>query len=706
MRRRSLSASFAGVSVLVAGMLAASCSAPSKLPEGEYRLVGNDINVFGADDVTPGELSPYVKQKPAAFRLFGKETVVLDRNAVRTSVENLSSHMDYLGYYGSEVTDEVILKGGRATVRYNIYAGRRIPIAEIVYEVPEGEFASDFYADTANVTIRPGDWLREDALERESERSAAWLRTRGYYGFTAQHYFFEADTSRHAGQAVLHMSVREYARNSAPQQDASPLRKSSIRKVSISHSSALPFRESVLKGLNTVRPGQMYDERVINTTYSRLSALNVFSGVAISMSRADSTHVDCDISLTESKVQGFEVDLEASTNSSGLIGISPQFKYHHKNIFRGGEWLNLSFLGNFQFKPRHDTRATELGVTAGISFPKFLGLPYSRFKGPSVPRTEISVSYSYQDRPEYMRNIFSATFGYTGSVRKNHWQYQFYPLQVNMVRLFKLNPEFYGVLAGNPFMRYSYQDHFDAGMGGVLYYSSSPRINPNMTYWYTRLSVDLSGNVSSLFKSMMDTDASGARLLFGAPYSQFARAEWTLAKTWVFGREDSRSIAARMVSGVGYAYGNSSSLPFEKQFYVGGANSMRGWQSRALGPGSSAVDRSFSIPSQTGDMRLEANVEYRFPIVWKLGGAAFVDVGNVWTLMDKDDDEGGFGRDFYKTLAADWGVGVRADLDFLVIRLDMGVKFRNPVGGGEWIGPGGWFKSDGYSLHFGVGYPF
>lgn len=689
----------------LAVVLVSSCAAPSRLAEGEYRLAGNAINIYGADDVTPGDLSPYIKQKPASFRLLGRGVVVLDSASAKTSAENIASHMDYLGYYGSTVTDEIVVRGDRAIVRYNVYAGRRIPIESVVYEVPDGEFAVDFYADTANVTVRPGDWLREDVLERESARSASWLRSRGYYGFTAQHYSFEADTMKYPGRAVLYMGVREHVREGAQQQDAGPLRKSRIGKVTISHSSALPFRRSVLEGLNTVKPGQMYDERVINTTYSRLSALNVFSSVAISLSRADSTHVDCDINLSESRVQGFEVDLEASTNSSGLMGISPQLKYHHKNFFNGGEWLNLSFLGNFQFKPGHDTRATELGVTAGLSFPKFLGLPYRCFKGPSVPRTEINLSYSYQDRPEYMRNIFSASFGYTGTVRM-HWQYQLYPLQVNMVRLFELDPDFFNVLASNPFMKYSYQNHFDAGVGGVLYYSSSPRINPDATYWYTRLAVDLSGNVLSAFKSLMDTDASGASLMLGAPFSQFCRAEWTLSKTWVFGEEDRSSIAARLVSGVGYAYGNSSSLPFEKQFYVGGANSMRGWQSRALGPGASLMDRSFSIPSQTGDVRIEANAEYRFPLVWKLAGAAFVDVGNVWTLMDKNDVSGGFGKDFYKTLAADWGFGVRADLNVLVVRIDVGIKFRDPVGGGVWLGPRDWVKSDGYAVHFGVGYPF
>lgn len=694
------------LAAFVVGVLAfvPCCSTTASLPEGQSYLRTNSITVHDTPDVPSSELMPYIKQKAPAFNLFGGQKIVLNSNSISTSEQNIKDHLDYLGYYDSSVESSVKVKRKRAYVHYDVYPGHRIPITGITYDVPSGEFAEDFYADTLNVTVRPGGFLSERDLEAESERSAAYLRTQGYYGFSKQHYFFEADTLQQPGSALLKMSVREYTRSGSPR-SAKPLKKSYIGDVTITHDADLPLRESVLQGLNIIRPGIMYDERLINTSYNRLASLSVFNSVGVTLSQADSTTVDCDIVLTESKVQGAEVDLEVSTNSSGLMGISPQLKYHHKNIFHGGEILNLSFLGNFQFKFNDPTRSTELGVTAGIVFPKFLGLPYSRFKGSSLPRTELNISYSYQDRPEYMRNIFSTNFGYTG-IMGEHWRYQVYPLQLNMVVLHNLDDSFAEILRHNPFMRYSYQDHFDAGAGGTLYYSSATTLNPRSTYWYTRLSLDLSGNILSAFKSLMPRNADGAGKLFGAPFTQYVRGEWTIAKTWRWGEEQDNALAARFVAGVGYAYGNSSSIPFEKQFYVGGANSMRGWQARELGPGSSPINKTFSIPSQTGDMRLEANLEYRRRLFWKIEGAAFVDVGNVWTLLDNGDETGRFDRNFYKTIAADWGLGIRADLNFLVLRVDVGFKVRDPQNGGSWIGPGRWLKSHGSSLHFGVGYPF
>jgi outer membrane protein assembly factor BamA len=188
------------------------------------------------------------------------------------------------------------------------------------------------------------------------------------------------------------------------------------------------------------------------------------------------------------------------------------------------------------------------------------------------------------------------------------------------------------------------------------------------------------------------------------------RGELTLGRTWIFGKKDGQSIATRLVVGAGYAYGNSSALPFEKHFYGGGANSLRGWQARTVGPGLSALDKSFVIPNQTGDMRLEANIEYRFNIFWKLAGALFVDAGNIWTLQETDTEENMLARfrwnTFGESIAANRGAGIRLNFGFLLLRLDMGVRMHDPARQKKWLSPDQWFQSDGYSLHFGVGYPF
>ena len=503
------------------------------------------------------------------------------------------------------------------------------------------------------------------------------------------------------------MSIRNYTRNET-EKDARPLQKFYIGDVSIIHPKSLKIREKILTNLNTIIPGELYREKDISNTYSRLSALNVFSGVNIEMNQSDTTTVDCSINLTQSKLQGFKVNLEASSNSTGLFGVSPQLSYYHKNIFRGGEWLNLSFMGNFQFKFNDDVRSNEFGVSAGISFPKFLFLPYRLFKG-AMPRTEVSLSYNYQNRPEYTRNIISTSLAYTGIIGSRIY-YQFYPVQLNIVRLFNLDPAFFKSLEDNPFMRNAYQDHFDLGLGGNLYYTTNAEVVPKTSFFYTRLQFDIAGNLLSAFNPLMRKDANGSGMIWNTPYSQYVRAEFQVGKTWRFGKNNGQALATRFLAGAGYAYGNSTALPFEKHFYAGGANSLRGWQARTVGPGTSPMDSTFVIPNQTGDMKLEANVEYRFNIVWKLGGAVFVDAGNVWTIRDTGNRNNALSRiswqNFGKSIAMNWGAGVRLDLNFLLLRVDLGMKIHDPARAQSWVGPGEWLKRDGFAIHFGVGYPF
>jgi len=724
--------------VATAAVLCSSCSTTRVLEDGQYRLASNKVKVCNDSKFNTKRIESYIKQKPNSYIVFGwnpflnlynwsgrnpdktvnkfirkigTAPVVYRPSQVEASVENIKRHLEYLGYYGSDVRGHTVVKGKKVHVTYSVTLGKRFRIGSITYSVPEGEFKEDFMADTALISIKPGDYLSEDALEKETERNASVLRRKGYFGFTKNYFYFEADTLHSADTADLLMSVRNYTRNQTPEY-ARPHRKYFLGDVTISYDSDLAFNEKVLRNLCTLRPGEMYDEDDVNTTYTRFSALKLFSGVNISLNPRDTATVDCDISLTRSRMQGFKVNLEGSTNSTGLIGISPQLSYYHKNLFHGGQWLNLGFLGNFQFKyDDKNVKSNEFGVSAGLSFPEFLGLPNSMFHGPSVPRTEINMSYNYQNRPEYTRNMISTSFGYSGSLRNGKFFYQFYPIQAKIVRLANLDQNFYKTLVGNPFMRDAYQNHFDVGSGLVAYYATSTALVPKETYEYARLQLDASGNALSLLNGTMERDEYGSRLVWNTPYSQYIRTELTLGKTLIFGKNDSQALAMRLLGGVGYAYGNSSTLPFEKQFYSGGANSMRGWQARALGPGKSKTDTTFVIPSQTGDVKLEANLEYRFPMFWKLRGALFVDVGNIWTLKETENDNGvqtHFAlRDLASSLAADWGLGLRVDLSFLILRLDMGMKVFDPsLDKARWRAPSQWLKKEGYSLHFGVGYPF
>lgn len=720
--------------MVLAAMSVISCSTTRVLQDDQFRLAKNKIKIENDRKFNPNLLQPYLKQKPNSYFIFGWNPflnvynwqngkgkgwdklvkkigvapVIYDAEQVENSILNLENHLNYLGYYDSHVESNILVKRRKVNVTYNVTLGKRYPIKEITYTLPQrGEFTTDFLKDTASMSVKVGDYLSESALEAETERSSVEMRNRGFYNFNKNYYFFEADTLTCPDSAILHLTINEYTRNESPK-EAEPIRRFFFRDVSISYPKTVNIKEKVLRNLNTIVPGDPYSSTLVNTTYNRLSALRIFSSVNIGMRQVDTNLVDCSISLSQSKVQGFKVNLEGSTNSSGLFGISPQLSYYHKNIFRGGEWLNLSFMGNFQFKFNDDIRSNEFGVGAGLSFPRFFPLPYRFFKG-AVPRTDINISYNYQDRPEYTRNIISTSYGYTGSL-KGRFFYQAYPIQMNIVHLVNLDPDFYNTLANDPFLRNAYQDHFDLGSGLSLYYTTNAESVPKESFFYTRMQFDIAGNLLSAFNPLMKQDTNGARVIWNTPYSQYVRGEFTLGKTWIFGRKGGQAIATRLLAGAGYAYGNSSALPFEKHFYGGGSNSLRGWQARTVGPGLSSRDTSFVIPNQTGDMKLEANIEYRFNMFWKVAGAVFVDAGNIWTLKDDGTENSRksmlTGENFGKSIAANWGVGLRLDFSFLILRLDLGLKVHDPAREHRWVGPDQWFRRDGYALHFGVGYPF
>ena len=717
--------------IVAAAFAVSSCSTTKVLKDGEYRLAKNTIKV---DDkkFNASSLNPYLRQKPNTYFIFGwnpflniynwstddmskginrflrkigQAPVVYDPSLVDASVENIGKHLEYIGYFGSEVDSRVAVKKRRVYVTYFVGLGERIPISSISYDVPEGEFAEDFEKDKKNITVKPGDFLSEASLEDESVRGATHFRNIGYYGFDKMHYFFEADTISRPGSAALKMSIREYPRSGTPE-SAVPLVKYDFGEVKFTHDKNLKVRGGLIEDLNTVIPGEQYSEQTVNNTYSRFSSVGMFNSVNILQSDAGDNKVDCDVHLGHSRLQGFKANLEGSVNASALLGLSPQISYYHRNLFHGGERFDLGFKGNFQFHPRTRLKANEFGVTASLRFPQFLGLPDRLFKGPSVPRTDIKASFSYQDRPEYKRTIISASYGYSGRFAKKLY-FEIVPINLNIVRIFNLDQEFAQSMANDPFLQNSYRNHFDAGLTSTLYYTSDASVVPTGSYHYVRLMTDLSGNLFSAFNKFMKTDDLGSHLIWGVPYAQYVKAELQMGQTFVFGRKSGQAIAFRLLAGVGYGYGNSSALPFEKLFYSGGSGSLRGWSARSVGPGTSEMDTFFKIPNQTGDIKFEANIEYRFSMFWKFKGAVFVDAGNVWALKGEENETLNK-KTFPAGIAADWGVGLRLDLNFLLIRVDMGMRFHDPAvqNGSRWIAPQYWMKGHNKAFHFGVGYPF
>lgn len=707
--------------IALVALLLVSCSTTRVLQEGQYRLADNEITILDDHEFKDSKILPYIKQQAEPwspgllvynwsagkgraldrfFEKLGKPPVIFNPTLVESSRQNILKRLEYLGYYGSKVNTDILLDNKIAKVNYIITLGKRYRIDSIRYTLPESnpEFAADFYADTLSQIFKCGDYLSEELLEAESQRSAALLRNKGYFDYSKNNYFFIVDTLT-PSHTVLEYAIRGYTRNESPEEDA-PISKFRFGDIRISHSASVPFKDNILRDINLLRPGDIFSDNIVNTTYNRFSALRVFNGVNMELSQSDSALVDCHIRLNESARQGSKINFELSYSSSALIGVSPQINWYHKNIFHGGESLNVGFSGNFQFRPSDKVSSTELGVNATLSLPRFLGLPTSVFSGSHIPRTDFKAAYNYQSRPEFVRNVASFSYGYNWRFRENMYC-QVYPISATFVNLANVDPDFAENLKHNPFMSDSYSSHFDAGLSAMFYHTTSTELVPKVPYRYERLNFSISGNILSLFSKWMPRDEDGRAMVLGAPFTQFVRAELIFGRTFRFGKDMRSSLATRLDIGAGFAYGNSFYLPFEEQFYCGGASSMRGWQARTLGPGSEKQNKIFSIPSQTGDFKFEADVEYRYPLFWKIEGALFAEIGNVWNIKDSK-------IDFLRTIAADWGFGVRLNLDFIVARLDLGVKLYEPSRdeGRRWIAPAQWFDSNSLALHFGIGYPF
>ena len=722
-----------GKSIWYLGLVTAAvaCSTTRALAPDEFLLrkasVKVDDNSFNASS-----LSSYIVQKPNAYilgvnpmlsvynwagngnngfqrflRRIGTQPVVYNPAKVEESVNAMASHLHYMGYYGSKVESDIEVKGRQVYVAYYVTLGKRYTISAIDYEIPTyGTFKQDFEADLPSSTLKAGDYLSEQTLEAEAERSAQFFRNRGYFGFTKSYYAFEADTVGGNGTARLKMAIRDYALGDDPS-SAQEHKKFTIGRVSIAHPEELRIRPSVLENLNMLRPGQLYTEKAINDTYTRFTSVSMLSGVNINLDPVSEDKVDARINLRNSGLQGFKTNLEASVNSTGLIGLSPQLNYYHKNLFHGGELLNLGLKGNFQFKPRDDASSTEVSVSTSIRFPKFIGLPNRIFKGPYIPRTEVSLAYNYQNRPEYRRTVISSAFTYSGRFSERLF-YQFSPVRANINHIYNISQEFAESMGSNIYLMMLYSDSFDIGVSGMLYYTTDASAIPTRSYHYARLSVDVSGNVISLFNKAMRVreyeDGTCEHLLWDTPYAQYVRAELTLGKTIRFGNQLPQALALRFLAGAGYGYGNSTSVPIDKLFYSGGSTSMRGWQARTLGPGTNTeLGEYFIIPTQLGDMKLEANVEYRFPLAWKFEGALFVDAGNIWDFAPRGQDDA-FSFD---SIALDWGLGLRLNMDFILLRLDAGFRIHDPGrdAAHRWIAPANWLDGNA-AIHFGVGYPF
>ena len=419
-------------------------------------------------------------------------------------------------------------------------------------------------------------------------------------------------------------------------------------------------------------------------------------------------YLDCNIFCTPSLKQSIKAELEGSTTSS-FYGLKAILGYQNRNIFRGAELLEITGTVGYEYMKAPDALrrdALELGVSAGLSFPRFLLLRTSGLNRINTPKTRFEISYNYQNRPYYRRDLSSIVWSYSWRNFSNS-SFVVRPISINWVNVGYINEDYFNSLQ-NEYLKRSYESQLIVGLSGSYTYNN-PRAESSLNQTLIRINAELAGNTVDALAHLFAKPVAGESYynLLGIRYSQYFRADINASQRIMLGEKC--AIAGRLYAGFGVAYGNSQAIPFDRMFYAGGSNSMRGWAPRTLGPGSSPLPENVVYPTQLGDMKLEANLEFRFPIWGMFHGATFLDLGNIWYMghngVEYPDSSVFHFKDFYKQLGFNTGIGIRLDIKFAILRLDWGIQLHNPNKpvGERWIHN---FKWKNTSLNFGVGYPF
>jgi hypothetical protein len=424
----------------------------------------------------------------------------------------------------------------------------------------------------------------------------------------------------------------------------------------------------------------------------------------------DELGLDCTIQLTLLSQQSFKVEVEG-TNSAGNLGGALNLIYQDKNLFHGAELFNIKLKGAYEATSQNDTLRSiqEYGIETSLRFPKFV-IPFlekESFIKKYNPSTTLLAAYNYQAMPVYTRTMANATFGYTWSGNAYTTNYV-NPLQLNLIKMKEIDSLFKARIDTSSYLTYSYQDVMILG-GSYSFVFNNQKIKKSNDYWFLRFNAETSGNMLALAGRIAGYDKRNDTLtVFGLSYAQYIRADLDIRYNFII--NDASSIVYRGFVGAGIPYGNSKAIPFEKQYFGGGANGIRAWQVRTLGPGSYKPDTKGFL-NQTADIKIEGNVEYRFDLFWILEGAVFMDLGNIWSYNKDPVREGTkfYINKFYKDLAVGTGAGLRFDLSFVLLRMDLGMKLRDPwlPEGSRWIimnQPYN-FRRD-FTVVLAIGYPF
>ena len=700
-------------------LLTTACSTGKYVQEGEY-ILDKVAVVSDQSDYNASPLSQYVRQKekPKLFSLFrnpfSRKPVIYDTLQARLSCQDLMTAMQNEGYMNAGVSLYTETKGKKLKATYLLHPGQPFLIGKVNYDIQDEGILQLLHLDQpANQQIKPGMRFTVETLDNERKRIASLLSDNGYFRFNKDFIHFAADTIMGRKDIALTLQLRKYKpNNNSPEVDHT---RYLIRDVLFqsNDSDRIHLRKQVLLNATAIKEGRPYDASVLQRTYNNFARLQAVKYTNIKFAEVPDTNLlDCHIQISTNKPSTISFQPEG-TNTAGDLGAAASITYTNRNLFHGSEQLSIEFRGAYEaitgLEGYQDQNYTEFSVETKLVFPRFLAPFLSKsFRRRQTASSEWAVSWDFQNRPEFHRRVFSSAWRYRWSEPKHHLNYRFDLLDLNYVYMPWISSTFKrdyldNAENRNAILRYNYEDIFIMKAGFTVSYTDGVDA--------VRANFESAGNLlNGVSKGFgFKTNSQGQHTLFNIAYAQYVKFDFDYTHLFQFDKRNALALHAGL--GVAYPYGNSTVLPFEKRYFSGGANSVRGWSVRELGPGKfKGTDGRIDFINQTGDVKLDLNAEYRSSLFWKLQGALFIDAGNIWTLRNYAEQPGGQFKftEFYKQIAASYGMGLRLNFDYFILRFDVGMKAINPAYESEkehWsiIHPK---LSRDFDFHFAVGLPF
>lgn len=684
---------------------------------GFWKLQLHIYNTAPSDTTTKSK-----KRLARNAQRLGEAPEIYDESLTRASMEQLTKAMHNLGYFQCKVDTQKVTKGQKMNVTYRITAGEPYLLREVSYVLPQTDL-KQAVLDEKRTLLREGEPFDANVLDEERQRIMRQMRHQGYFNLDKSMLRFLADSSTVDKQVDVEIRLQDYIEQMSDSDFAHLFTKYTIRNVCF-HMDYDPqfipdsvqlqqkvddgyqftwvgkqlMRVRALKQNCAIKPGDFYDELKVERTYEWLNHLGIVKYVDISFREVGSDELDCHIVMSRSKLNTVSANVEG-TYTSGDWGVSAGLGYINRNIFHGAEELQVNVGGGYEWR-QNGGHAVEAKADAMLSFPSLV---------------KVNVNFRYQARPdEFTRTISNAGLGYTLRHYRKGWTHSFQFLDISYVYVPWMSEEFKNrfVTNRNP-LKYSYTSHFIEAISYSGQYSGYRKNHPLDSYAEARFFVEAAGNAMyGIAKAANIKQQDGVYMLGNAPFAQYTKADISATYTHII--NEKHRLAYHAAIGVAVPYGNSSAIPYEKRYFAGGSNHVRGWTARSLGPGGyRGKGSNVDYDSQTGDIHLDLSMEYRWKVWSVIELAAFTDAGNIWTIREYETQPHGAFKwnSFYKEIAWSYGCGLRLDFTFLIFRVDFGVKLYDPSrlyeDGKVWrTVPNGLKWSDDMTFHFAIGHPF